>query len=130
MPVPNSVPRFVSGAVIGAAVVSVANTARDGTGTVATVVTAGTQGTLVELIRAQANGTTTAGMLRLFIYDGANYRFYAEIPVAAITPSGTVEAWEGELIPTKPLVLPTGYSLRATTHNGESFTVFATGGDY
>lgn len=130
MPVPNSVPRFVVTGIVGIASISTANTNRDGTGTIGTVVTAAAQGTLIELIRVIATGTTTAGMVRLYIHDGSNARLYTEIPVTAITPSGTVEAFESEYTPTKPLVLPTGYSLRASTHNAETFLVEATGGDY
>ena len=131
MPAPNSVPRFTlpeNCSAVGQ--VTAANTNRDGTGTIATILTAGAEGTLIEMVRVQAVGTTTAGMIRLYIHDGSNARLWAEILVTAITPSGTVEAWEGEYVPTKPLVLPTGYSLRASTHNAETFNVFALGGNY
>lgn len=130
MPVANSVPRFIATAVLGVVQISTANTARDGTGTIATVVTAASQGTLIELIRVVATGTTTAGVVRLFIHDGANARLYEEILVTAITPSTTIAVFEAEFTPTKPLVLPTGYSLRASTHNAEAFNVIASGGDY
>jgi hypothetical protein len=116
--------------VIGIAQISTANTNRDGTGTIGTVATAGAQGTLIELIRVKATGTTTAGMVRLYIHDGANARLLAEISVSAATPSATVQTFEDELTPTTPLVLPSGYSLRASTHNAETFNVFAVGGHY
>lgn len=131
MAAPNSVPRFLLPENCSAvAQISAANTNRDGTGTIVTVLTAGSQGTLIELIRVIATGTTTAGMVRLYIHDGANARLYDELAVTAITPSGTVAAFEIELVPSKPLVLPSGYSLRASTHNAETFNVFATGGNY
>jgi hypothetical protein len=130
MPAPNSVPRFVTDSIVGVVQVSTANTNRDGTGTIATVVTASSQGTLIELVRVVATGTTTAGVVRLYIHDGANSRLYEEILVTAITPSTTTAVYEAEFVPTKPLVLPTGYSLRASTHNAETFNVIATGGDY
>lgn len=131
MAAPNSVPKFVLPEnSIGVGVVSAANAARDGTGTIVDILTGGTQGSLVELIRVIAQGTTTAGMIRLFIYNGAAYRLYDELAVTAIVPSGTVAAFEIELIPTKPLVIPSGYKLAASTQNAETFNVFATGGNY
>ena len=115
--------------------VSVANTNRDGTGTIATVFSAGANGSRIDAINLKAVGTTTAGMLRLFIHDGANARLLTEVPVVAITPSGTLPAWEAQLnvntmTQVLPLVLPTGYSLRASTHNAETFNVIALGGDF
>jgi hypothetical protein len=130
MAVANSVPRFIASPIVGVAAISAANANRDGTGTVVTVVTAGVTGTIIDLIRAVATGTTTLGMVRLFIHDGANYRLYAEIPVSAITPSASLPVFEGEYVPRTPLILPSGYSLRASTHNAEGFSVFAIGGDY
>lgn len=130
MPAPNSVPRFVTDAIVGIGQVTTANTARDGTGAVVSVVAGSAQGTLIELIRVVATGTTTAGVVRLFIHNGSAYRLYEEILVTAITPSTTTAVYEAELVPTKPLVLPTGYTLYASTHNTETFNVIATGGDY
>lgn len=118
------------------AVISTANTNRDGTGTIGTVLTAGASGSRVDRIDVQATSTTTAGMVRLFIHDGTNARLWREVSVSAITPSGTVAAYaaamssnNGQDIGYLPLILPTGYSLRASTHNAESFNVIATGGD-
>jgi hypothetical protein len=127
----NSAPRLVLPVnSIGRAVISTANTARDGTGGMGTVLTAGPEGTLVELVRVIATGTTTAGMVRLFLHDGTAARLWDELAVTAVTPSGTVAAFEGEITPSKPLVLPSGWSLRASTHNAEEFVVHASGGNY
>lgn len=115
---------------VGQGQISVANTARDGTGAIVDIVTAGTQGTLIELVRVVAQGTTTAGVVRLWIYDGATYRLYKEILVTAITPSTTVESFSAEFVPTKPLVVPSGKKLGASTHNAETFGVFAHGGNF
>ena len=119
----------------GVGQVSVANTNRDGTGTIATVFSAGASGSRIDAIDLKATGTTTAGMIRLFIHDGANARLLTEVPVTAITPSGTLPSWEAQLntntmTQVLPLVLPTGYSLRAATNNAETFNVIALGGDF
>lgn len=115
--------------------ISTANTNRDGTGTIGTIFTAGASGSRIDAINIKATGTTTAGMIRLFIHDGANARLLTEVPVIAITPSGTLPSWEAQLntntmTQVLPLVLPTGYSLRAATNNAETFNVIALGGDF
>lgn len=110
-----------------------ANTARDGTGTIATLFTAGTSGSRIERIRIQATGTTTAGVVRIFIHDGSNARLLREVLVTAITPSTTVEAFSSDQDfsgPDQVNVIPTGYSIRISTHNAETFNCFCFGGDF
>ena len=102
--------------------VSVANTNRDGTGTLATILTAGSSGSRVDDIKIQATGTTTAGVVRLFLHDGTNARLFAEILVTAVTPSTTVEAFSAVLL-NQAIILPNGWSLRASTNNAETFNV-------
>jgi hypothetical protein len=102
--------------------VSTANTNRDGTGTLATVFTAGASGSRIDDIVVIATGTTTAGMVRLFLHDGTNARLWQEVPVSAATPSATVQAFATTLV-NQGLLLPTGWSLRASTHNAETFNV-------
>lgn len=104
---------------------SAANTNRDGTGTIVTVLTAGTAGSRVDDIVITATGTTTAGMIRLFLHDGTNARLFREVPVTAITPSGTVQAFTASLT-NLALVLASGWSLRASTHNAEAFNINVT----
>jgi hypothetical protein len=126
-------PQFASTARCAVAQVSAANTNRDGTGTIATIFTAGSSGSRLERIRVQAAGTTTAGVVRLFIHDGSNARLFAEALVSAITPSTTVQAWSVDIdlsFNGGAVLLPNGYSLRASTHNAETFNIFAIGGDF
>ncbi len=131
MPAPNSVPEFtLAETCIGQAQISAANTARDGTGTIVDVVTAGLEGTEITLIRVVAQGATTVGVVRIFIYDGATYRLYKELLVTAITPSTSVEVFSIEFVPSKPLKLSSGKKLAASTHIAETFGVFAHGGNY
>lgn len=126
----NTSPRFTDGGKSWVGQVSVANSALDGTGTVATIATAGANGSLIQLVRVQAIVTTTVGMVRLFLNDGTNTRLYKEIAVTAVTPSVSAKAFEAEFEPSEPLVLQTGWSLRASTHNAETFNIHVSGGDY
>lgn len=102
-----------------------ANTNRDGTGTVVTIATAGANGLRIDDITIKAQVTTTAGMVRLFIHDGTNYRLWKEVPVTAITVSATVAAFEASLIDLA-LILENGWSLRASTEKAEAINVIVT----
>lgn len=130
-----SYPRFLGTTKVGIVAISTANTNRDGTGTIGTVFSAGTNGSRVMALTVQATVTTTAGMVRLYIHNGTTAYLWREIPVTAITPSASLPAFVDTMdcsddSPENILVLPTGYSLRASTHNAEAFNVIAIGGDY
>lgn len=110
-----------------------ANTNRDGSGTVATLFTAGASGSRIDRVRICAAGTTTAGVVRLYIHDGSNSRLLREVMVTAITPSTSIEVFSYDVDfsgPDQVLVLPSGYSVRVSTHNAETFNCFAFGGDF
>lgn len=123
-------PNYAAAPRYGAAVISTANANRDGTGTMAVVLTAGASGSRVDTLVVQATGTTTAGMVRLFVHDGTAARLWREVPVAAVTPSGSVEAFRAEINLAQPLLLPANHSLRAAAHNAEAFNVLALGADF
>lgn len=106
-----------------------ANTNRDGTGTVATLITGASTGTRISEIVIKAKVTTTAGMIRVFLHDGTNFWFFDEILVAAATVSASVQSTR---VSTRydNLVLPSAsWSIRVSTHNAESIDVTALGAD-
>lgn len=112
---------------------SVANTNRDGTtGTYVTIFTPGANGSRINKITITASVTTTAGVIRLFVSNGSVSYLYKELIVYAITPSTTVAVWSYSLFfPGEAgILLPSGWTLKASTHNAESFTVFVEGADY
>jgi hypothetical protein len=125
-----STPNYAATPVIGMAQISTANTNRDGTGTIATVVAGASGGRRVSRLVAQATGTTTAGMIRFYLYDGTNTRMYREIVVSAATPSATVPAFRGEVALPPDFALPSAmWEIRASTEKGEVFNIFAHGDD-
>ena len=126
----NTDPIFTLTPVIGVVTIAAANTNRDGTGAMSIVVDGGNFGTRIEYIRVVATGQVTNGVVRLFINSGTASHLWKEIIVTATTPSTTTEVFNTEYIPTKPLVLPAGYILEASTHNSETFNIYAHGGDY
>jgi hypothetical protein len=122
-------PAFAVTPRIGATNVATANTNRDGTGTVATLITGAATGTRVAEIVVQARVTTTAGMVRLFLYDGTTYRFFDEIAVAAATVSATVKGTRVSALYNNLILPSTSWSLVVATHNAESIDVVALGAD-
>lgn len=131
----NETPIYTRVPVIKMANISVANTNRDGTGTITTIVTGATDGTRIHKIDIKALVTTTAGMIRLYLADDAetpNIRLWKEIVVGAIIVAAGTAGFEYSLYLTgeTALILPYGYSLRASTHNAESFNIVAEGGNY
>ena len=115
---------------VGVAQISVANTARDGTGTMVTVVSAGTGGSRVDDIQITATGVTTAGMVRLFLNNGTTSYLWKEVGVSAVSASGSQPAFNAQLL-NQALILPSGWSLKAATNNAETFNVLVTrAGDF
>lgn len=120
----------------GATPVTTANTAKDGTGTVLTVFTAGADGSFVQRLRFRAAGTNVATVARVFINNGstnataANNVLFDELTLAATTLSETAALANYEL----PLniVLPAGYTINVTigTTVAAGYYVSAVGGDY
>ena len=108
--------------------ISTANTNRDGTtGTYGTLMTAGANGSRIDRIRINATGSTTAGMIRLFVGSA----LVQEIPVVAVTPSATLPAWGVDVIFDNGLIVEAASVVKVATNNSESFSVTVTsGGDF
>lgn len=114
-----------------------ANTAFDGTGTVATVFTAdATDGSRVNKVRLTHIGTNVATVVRLFLNNGStnavatNNALVKEIAMAANTASQTAISVAVEV--DIDLVIPAGYKLNCTigTAIASGIMVVAEGGDY
>ena len=111
--------------------ISTANTNRNGTGTIGTVFTGGTSGSRIDDISIVATGTTTAGVVRLFINDGTTSYLWQEILVTAITPSTTQQVFSFTLLNQALILASSSWSLRASTNNAETFNILVTrAGDF
>lgn len=109
--------------------VATANANRDGTGTVATLITGAATGTRVAELVIKARVTTTAGQVRVFLHDGTTFYFFDEIAVAAATVSASVQSTRVS-VSYANLILPSAsWSIRVSTHNAESIDVTALGAD-
>lgn len=129
-----SQPAFASSPRHAQVAFSTANTNRDGTtGTYATGFTGGANGSRVERIRLHATGTTTAGVVRIWIHDGTNRYLWKEVLVQAITPGTATAAWSADisLAGANGILLPNNsHHIDFTTHNAEGFVAFIEGGDF
>ena len=91
-----------------------------------------TNGTKVDAITVTAKGTTVANIVDIWIYNGTTSFLYAEIPVSAITPSTTVQAFT-TTVTFNNLVLPPTYQLYISEQVGTTsadLNIMAFGGQY
>jgi hypothetical protein len=132
----NTTPIFPLTPAIGWANLVTANTAKDGTGTVGTIFTAGANGGIVATLKARATGTNTASVLRIFINNGstnatpANNSLYMELSLPGTTLTEVAAQNDLELLLNLPL--PAGYKLNAVigTTVAASWQITAVGGNY
>ena len=126
-------PAFAATPLIGIANINAANTARDGSGTIPTVVTAGANGALISRVVVKAETDPADCVVILWIHNGSIAYLFDEFDIGdPAAGSTTVVAYRVERAYTD-LVLPTGYSLRATITVAPTtgdINVFAFGGDF
>jgi hypothetical protein len=116
--------------------VTTANTAKDGTGTIVPVFTAGAFGSRLDTIRIRARGTNVATVLRVFINNGqtnttaTNNTLFTERTIASTTLSEVAALAETEISFTT--ALPAGYVVFVTigTTIAAGLNVTGVGGDY
>jgi hypothetical protein len=127
----SATPNYAAAPRASSFLVSTANSGRDGTGTLATVFTAGASGSRIDFLIIQSiAAATTAGMIRLFIHNGTAAFLFKEVPVPVNTASASVEAFNTVVTFDGGLTIPSGFSLRASTQVAESFHLTAFGGDF
>lgn len=117
-------------AVASAAVGAAAEASYTAPTTAVTVVTAGANGTKIDEIVYAGLGSTLAGVILVFLYDGASYRLYDMITVPVWAASATVAPWRYVKQYDK-LTLPSGWSLRvASMVASQLVQVTACGGNF
>lgn len=120
-------PQFASTMKTTWGTVTAANTAKDGTGTVVTVATGGTSGSLINKIEVRSLGTNVATVMRFFVNNGStnatatNNSLAYESTIAATTLSevaaladNVIDVTRGTT--TEPAIpfLPPGYKINIT----------------
>lgn len=123
------------------ATLTTANTAKDGTGTVSTIVTAGVNGAYVESIRCQPLGTNVQSVLRVFLNNGntnttaSNNTLWYEVQLPATTLSETVAQDANSatgVVLSLNRAIPAGYKLNVVlaTTVAAGWQVTGSSGDY
>lgn len=141
-PVQAGPPRALSGVTF-----STANINRDGTGTIADIVSnvspLGPNGCIIRFLMLEttaASTISTAGMLRFYIHDGTAYRLFREIQVTAITPGATVKGWSFQSVSGEAdivngrwnlnMELAPGHKFAVSTHFGDPFVAMPSVADF
>jgi len=126
-------PSFTSTPRIGVGAVSAANTARDGSGTIVTIITGVSEGTKIFEVVTKATGDPADSVITLFLHDGSNYFLFDEIDLGDPAAASTTVTGSRVSRTYDNLVLPSAsWSLRAAitvAHTAGVTNVFALGGD-
>jgi hypothetical protein len=112
-------------AVMGMASISTANSNLDGTGAVSSVMTGGSDSTIIKKITVKATQTTSLGMVRIFIERNNMFWLLEEINVSATIQSTSQSAFEYVVF--SGITLKNGDSIYAATQNAESFNIIVEG---
>lgn len=106
--------------------VTTTNSTLDGSTPIVDILTAASNGTQIQTITIKSIVNTTAGMIRLYFYNGTTSFLFTEIPVVATTKSGTAHSFSSRfLFNGNGFALQSTYHLKATTQNSESTNVIA-----
>lgn len=116
--------------------ITLANTAKDGTGTVDLVFTAGANGAFVQKLKIRPRGTNAATVVRVFLNNGAtpttatNNMLFDEIALLATTNIETTTIIGTEL--PIGIAIPAGWRIYVTlgTAVAGGYAVTTVGGDY
>ena len=125
-------PAFESTQRVGLASVTVANTNRDGTGTLVDVVTGVTAGTKIDRVVIKASGTAATGLLTLFYFDGTTNWLFDEIVITGVVASTTVPSFRADRTYPDLVIAAATHKLRAAVTvapTSGAINVEAFGGD-
>lgn len=136
----NTVPIFILTPRTETAALDAANTARDGSGSLVSLFTAGSNGSRIDFITfnsAQSTPAASSAMVgRVFVSDtsGANFRLLSEIALPTITASNTVIGQTQTIFYSNGLLLGSGQILSVTisVYAGvqDAYQAIARGGNY
>lgn len=131
-----TVPSFTATPQIDIAQISAANTNRDGTGTIVSILTGGAAPNYlkVESIAVKAIAAiAVAGMVRFYISNdaGVTWKLLHEMLVGVVAASASVAAFEDIWYCPDDLVLPSAsYKIGASTEKADTFNLIAMSGKF
>lgn len=124
-------PQYAGTVLMGSGAVSAtADTSYTAPTNITTIVTAGTSGSKIDEIVFMGDGSTVAGTVNVFLFDGSNYHIYDSVGVVAVTAGAQAPPWR--MVKTYAnLLIANGWSLRVTsTVASQLIVVSAFGGSF
>jgi len=122
-------PRSQSMVVVGASALTPRSSVTGTTG-LTLCFTPGANGSRVDTIRVNSTGTTLAGNLNFWVYNGTTSNLLTQTLVTAVTASATAAGFSTMLAFTD-LVIPTGYALYCSSEVASQLVnTIVSGGDY
>ncbi|MCB9064103.1 MAG: hypothetical protein H6551_03055 [Chitinophagales bacterium] len=114
----------------GVALIDTANSNLDGSGTIVDVITGASNGTYIKSITIKAAGSTSEGMVRLYIRPsgGGTDLLFREIYIPATTQTGVVPAFATMI--QASFSIDSGDVVSASTQNSDAFVITADGLDF
>ena len=114
---------------IGAVSIATAEASYTAPTNVGILITGVSTGTRISEIVVKMAATSTAAIVRIFLYDGTNYWHFDEISVAAATGSATVQQTRVSTTYNNLILPSASWSIRVTTSVSQATHVTALGAD-
>jgi len=122
-------PAFATTPRIGAVSIATADSSYTAPTNVGTVITGVAAGTRISEVVVKCAATSSAAIVRLFLYDGTTYWLFDEVTIAAATGSSTVQQTRVSVVYNNLILPSASWSLRATTSVSQATHVTALGAD-
>ncbi|NBU33473.1 hypothetical protein EBS40_02470 [bacterium] len=122
-------PSFAATPRIGAVSIATADSSYTAPTNVGTVITGASTGTRIAEIVIKCAATSSAAIVRIFLYDGSTYWLFDEVTIAAATGSSTVQQTRVSTSYNNLILPSASWSVRATTSVSQTTHVTALGAD-
>lgn len=114
---------------IGAVSIATADSSYTSPTNVGTLITGASTGTRIAEIVVKCAATSSAAIVRIFLYDGTTYWLFDEVTVAAATGSATVQQTRVSTTYNNLILPSASWSVRVTTSVSQTTHVTAFGAD-
>lgn len=122
-------PSFAATPRIGNVSIATADSSYTAPTNVGTLLTGASTGTRISEIVVKCAATSSAAIVRLFLYDGSTYYLFDEYTIAAATGSGSVQQTRVSTTYNNLILPSASWSLRVTTSVSQTTHVTALGAD-
>lgn len=122
-------PSFVSTPRIGSVSIATADSSYTSPTNFETLITGAANGTKINEIVVKNAATSNAAVVRIFLYDGTNYRLFDEISVTLTTASSTNATSRARMVYDNLILPSSSWSIRVSTSVSQATHVTALGGD-